>query len=131
MTIKNIGIIGAGTMGHGIALVCAKAGYDVTIHDVKDEYVKKGLASVEKFLTKSVEKGQAVLVAIAKDASPPEIVMHLPVLCKEKGIPCVEVPTKEELGVSAGIGVPTASVAIVKEGDAKNLLKEIKTALKM
>ena len=93
----------------------------------KSGKLRKGTNEV----TKSVEKGQAVLVAIAKDASPPEIVMHLPVLCKEKGIPCVEVPTKEELGVSAGIGVPTASVAIVKEGDAKNLLKEIKTALKM
>lgn len=58
MTIKKIGVIGAGTMGHGIALVCAKAGFDVTIHDVKDEYVKKGLTSIEKFLTKSVEKGK-------------------------------------------------------------------------
>jgi len=92
----------------------------------KSGKLKKGTNEV----TKSVEKGQALLVAIAKDASPPEIVMHLPVLCKEKGIPCVEVPTKEELGVSSGIGVPTASVAIVKEGDAKNLLKEIKASLK-
>jgi 3-hydroxybutyryl-CoA dehydrogenase len=58
MTLKHIGVIGAGTMGHGIALVCAKAGYDVTMHDVKDEYVKKGLASVEKFLARSVEKGK-------------------------------------------------------------------------
>jgi len=58
MTIKKIGVIGAGTMGHGIALVCAKAGYDVTIHDINDEYVKKGLSSVEKFLNKSVEKGK-------------------------------------------------------------------------
>ena len=58
MTIKKIGVIGAGTMGHGIALVCAKAGYDVTIHDIKDEYVRKGLSSVDKFLAKSVEKGK-------------------------------------------------------------------------
>lgn len=58
MSIKKIGIIGAGTMGHGIALVSAKAGYDVVLHDVKDEYVKKGLASVEKFVDKSVEKGK-------------------------------------------------------------------------
>ncbi len=58
MSIKKIGVIGAGTMGHGIALVCAKAGYDVTVHDMKDEYVKKGLASVDRFLAKSVEKGK-------------------------------------------------------------------------
>jgi len=58
MTIKKIGIVGAGTMGHGIALVAAKAGYEVVLHDIKDEYVKKGLGSVEKFVDKSVEKGK-------------------------------------------------------------------------
>jgi 3-hydroxybutyryl-CoA dehydrogenase len=58
MTIKKIGVIGAGTMGHGIALVCAKAGYDVTLNDIKEEFVKKGVASIEKFVEKSVEKGK-------------------------------------------------------------------------
>jgi len=61
MTIKKIGIIGAGTMGHGIALVAAKAGYEVVLHDIKDEYVKKGLGSIEKFVDKSVEKGKMTL----------------------------------------------------------------------
>jgi len=58
MTIKKIGIVGAGTMGHGIALVAAKAGFEVILHDIKDEYVKKGLGSIEKFVDKSVEKGK-------------------------------------------------------------------------
>ncbi len=58
MSIKKIGIIGAGTMGHGIALVAAKAGYDVILHDIKEDYVKKGVSSVEKFIDKSVEKGK-------------------------------------------------------------------------
>jgi 3-hydroxybutyryl-CoA dehydrogenase len=58
MNIKKIGVIGAGTMGHGIALVSAQAGYEVLLHDIKDEYVKKGLASIEKFIDKSVEKGK-------------------------------------------------------------------------
>ncbi len=58
MTIKKIGVIGAGTMGHGIALVGAKAGYDIVLHDIKDDYVKKGLSSIEKFIDKSVEKGK-------------------------------------------------------------------------
>ena len=58
MTIKKIGIIGAGTMGHGIALVSAKAGYDVILSDIKEEYVKKGLGSIEKFVDKSIEKGK-------------------------------------------------------------------------
>ena len=92
----------------------------------KSGKIRKGTNEV----TKSIEKDTAKLVAIAKDTSPPEILMHIPVLCKEKGIPCVEVPTREELGVAAGIGVPTASVAVVQEGDAKNLIKEIANAMK-
>ncbi|MBN1860075.1 MAG: 3-hydroxybutyryl-CoA dehydrogenase [Candidatus Thermoplasmatota archaeon] len=56
--MKKIGIIGAGTMGHGIALVSAKAGYEIVLHDIKEEFVKKGLSGIEKFLGKSVEKGK-------------------------------------------------------------------------
>jgi len=58
MAIKKIGVIGAGQMGHGIAMVAAKAGFDVTLRDIKDEYVKNGLSKIEKFLDKSIEKGK-------------------------------------------------------------------------
>jgi len=58
MHIKKIGIIGAGTMGHGIALVSAKAGYTVILHDIQDDYVKKGIASIERFIDKSIEKAK-------------------------------------------------------------------------
>lgn len=58
MAIKKIGVIGAGTMGHGISLVAAKAGFDVIIQDIKDEFVNKGLSRIEKFLNRSVEKGK-------------------------------------------------------------------------
>ena len=75
--------------------------------------------------TKAIERGTAKLVVIAKDVSPPEITMHLPLLGKEKGIPVVEVPSKEELGVAAGLSVPAVSIAIVQEGDAKAIVKEI------
>jgi ribosomal protein L7Ae-like RNA K-turn-binding protein len=51
--------------------------------------------------------------------------MHLPLLCKEKGIACVKVGSKEELGASAGLPVGTVAVAIIQEGDAKGLLKQI------
>ena len=76
--------------------------------------------------TKALERGTAKLVVIAKDVSPPEIVMHLPLLAKEKGVPCVTVGTKEELGTAAGLSVGTTAVVIINEGDAKNLLKELK-----
>lgn len=77
-------------------------------------------------VTKSLEKGEAKLVVVAKDVSPPEITMHIPLLAKEKGIDCVQVGSKEELGAAAGLHVSTAAVAIVKEGEAKNLVKKAK-----
>ena len=80
--------------------------------------------------TKVIEKGQAKLVAIAKDVSPAEITMHLPLLSEEKGVPCVQVPSKEELGAAAGLDVGTGAVVIVLEGDAKQLIKEIAEQLK-
>jgi len=83
--------------------------------------IKKGTNEV----TKAVEKGIAKLVIIAKDVNPPEITMHLPPLAKEKGIKCVEVPSKEELGAAAGLSVPAASVAIIEEGDAKDMIKQL------
>ena len=86
--------------------------------------IKKGTNEV----TKSIERGTAKLVVIAKDVTPPEITMHIPLLAKEKGIPCVEVNSKEELGTAAGIGVPTSAIAIIAEGDAKNIIKELKTS---
>jgi len=58
MNVKKIGIIGAGQMGHGIALVSAQAGFTVVLRDIKEEYVEKGKQRIEKFLTKSVEKGK-------------------------------------------------------------------------
>ena len=58
MNVKKIGIIGAGQMGHGIALVSAQAGFSVVLRDIKEEYVQKGKQRIEKFLTKSVEKGK-------------------------------------------------------------------------
>jgi len=66
------------------------------------------------------------VVVIAEDVNPPEIVMHLPPLCKEKGIPFVKVPSKQDLGSAAGLEVAAASVAIVDAGEGKNLLMEIK-----
>ncbi|NCN39330.1 MAG: 50S ribosomal protein L7ae [Candidatus Aenigmarchaeota archaeon CG_4_10_14_0_8_um_filter_37_24] len=75
--------------------------------------------------TKSIERGEAKLVVIAGDVQPPEITMHLPVLCKEKKIPYVHVPSKEELGRSTGINVGTAAATIVESGEGKSNLEEI------
>ena len=75
--------------------------------------------------TKALERGTAKLVVYAKDASPPEIVMHLPLLAKEKNIPCVEVPQKADLGSASGLPVATTAVAIIAEGEAKKVVEEV------
>ncbi|MEK6917037.1 MAG: ribosomal L7Ae/L30e/S12e/Gadd45 family protein [Nanoarchaeota archaeon] len=82
--------------------------------------IKKGTNEV----TKSIERGTAKLVIYAKDVNPPEVTMHIPLLCKEKGIPCVEVPSKEELGAAAGLQVGTSAIAISEPGEASSMVKE-------
>jgi large subunit ribosomal protein L7Ae len=75
--------------------------------------------------TKAIEKSQAQLVIIAEDIEPEEIAMHLPVLCDEKKIPYVYVPSKQELGRASGIDVQSAAIAIVDAGEAKDALNDI------
>lgn len=60
MVVKKIGVIGAGQMGHGIAQVAAQAGFEVILRDIKDEFVKKGIGRIDKFLSKSIEKGKLI-----------------------------------------------------------------------
>ena len=56
--IETVGVVGAGTMGNGIAQVAATAGYDVVMRDVDAEYVEAGLDDIERGLSKSVENGE-------------------------------------------------------------------------
>lgn len=58
MDIKKIGVVGAGTMGTGIAQVAAAAGFDVILHDVEEEFLKKSKARIDKSLAKLIEKGK-------------------------------------------------------------------------
>jgi len=58
MEIRKIGVVGAGTMGNGIAQVAAQIGLDVVMRDIEDSFVDSGLKSIDKFLSKSVEKGK-------------------------------------------------------------------------
>jgi len=83
--------------------------------------VRKGVNET----TKAVERGLAKLVLIAEDVDPPEVVMHLPLLCEEKKVPYLYVPSKKKLGEMAGIEVQASSVAIVDPGEAKDLVDEL------
>lgn len=53
---ETIGVIGAGTMGNGIAQVCARAGYSVVMRDVKEEFLERGLKTIDKSLQRDVDK---------------------------------------------------------------------------
>jgi large subunit ribosomal protein L7Ae len=84
--------------------------------------------------TKQVERGQAKLVVMAEDVTPEEILAHMPILCEEKNIPYTYVPSKDELGSAAGLGVSTSAVAIVNLGKDKagidNVVKKIESLKK-
>lgn len=58
MAIETVLVLGAGTMGSGIAQVCALAGCRVRLFDVKEELARKGIARIEQSLQKGVEKGK-------------------------------------------------------------------------
>ncbi|MFH1821476.1 MAG: 50S ribosomal protein L7Ae [Methanobacteriota archaeon] len=76
-------------------------------------------------VTKAIERKQAVLVVIAEDVEPAEIVAHLTPLSDEKGIPYVYVPSKRELGAAAGLDVGTSAIAIAEAGQATPVVQEI------
>ena len=101
------------------------AAYEALQIASKSGIVRKGTNEA----TKAVERAQAKLVVIAEDVDPPEVVAHLPLLCEERKIPYLFVPTKEKIGSALGIDVPCASACIIKEGDASGLIKEIITRL--
>ena len=77
-------------------------------------------------VTKAIERGVAKAVFYAADVEPKEIVAHLPVIAKEKGIPCFEVDSKQKLGIVAGVSVSASSIAVIEEGDADKDLEVLK-----
>ncbi len=67
MDVKKVGVVGAGTMGHGIAQVFAAAGYSVVLRDISDDLVSKGIAAIRKNLERMVAKEK--ISAAEKDAA--------------------------------------------------------------
>jgi 3-hydroxybutyryl-CoA dehydrogenase len=58
MSIQTIGVVGAGQMGNGIAHVAAACGLDVVMHDVQQDFVDRGLSTIDKNLQRGVDKGR-------------------------------------------------------------------------
>lgn len=89
--------------------------YDIVEKAAKTGKVDKGVNEV----TKAVERGVAKFVVVASDIDPKELTMHLPILCKEKGIKFAEADSREKLGISVGINRPTAAIAIIELGEVE------------
>ncbi len=83
--------------------------------------VKKGVNET----TKSIERKTAQFVILASDVTPEEVVIHIPMLCKEHNIPYAFVPTKKDLGLAIGIEVGTSAVAVENAGGATEKLQDI------
>jgi len=78
--------------------------------------------------TKTLNRGIAELIILAGDTDPIEILLHLPLLCEDKNVPYVFVPSKTALGRAAGVSRPVIAVSIIsKDGsDLESKLNELK-----
>jgi len=83
--------------------------------------IKKGVNEA----TKAIERKTAQFVVVAGDVTPEEVVIHLPMLCKEHNIPYAFVPSKKDLGGAIGIQVGTSAVAVENAGPASEKLADI------
>lgn len=95
--IRSVAILGAGTMGHGIAQVCAAAGFDTALFDVRDELVQAGLSKIRDNLDKGVAKGK--VSADERDAALGRLCGSADFIAAVRGVDVVieAVPEKIEL----------------------------------
>ncbi len=103
----------------------AEAGYEALRQARQTGKIRKGTNET----TKAIERNQAKLVIIAEDVEPPEVVAHLPLLCDERKVPYIFVPTKAQMGPALGIDVGTAAACIVEPGEAQGMVDQIVNAL--
>lgn len=96
--------------------------YNIVEKARKTGKVDKGVNEV----TKAIERSVAKLVVYATDVEPKEIVQHLSAICKEKNILCIEVDSKQKLGLAVGISVNTSAVAVIDVGDAEKDISNLK-----
>mmetsp|Transcript_9537 Transcript_9537/g.10869 ORF Transcript_9537/g.10869 Transcript_9537/m.10869 type:complete len:138 (-) Transcript_9537:700-1113(-) len=119
-TEKGISIIAKPLAGEKLAKKTLK----VIKKASKQKLIRRGVKEVQKALRKK-EKG---LCVIAGDISPIDVISHLPVLCEEKDVPYIYVPSKAELGVAGSTKRPTSCIMIVpkKDWDSKEDFDELK-----
>ncbi|HEX8178488.1 MAG TPA: 3-hydroxybutyryl-CoA dehydrogenase [Pyrinomonadaceae bacterium] len=124
-----IGVIGAGTMGNGIAQVCARAGYTVVMRDVTDELLQRGRAAIERSLQRDVDKARLAeaekqtiiervqLTTNLNDLKDAQFVIEA--VTEDVGVKANIFRTLDELtGADAILASNTSSISITKLGAA-------------
>ncbi|XP_015121295.1 H/ACA ribonucleoprotein complex subunit 2-like protein [Diachasma alloeum] len=89
-------------------------------------YLRNGLKDVQKHL----RKGEKGILIFAGDVFPIEIMCHLPVVCEDKEIPYVYVPTKQDIGTAMGVKRGSLMVLIKEHEDYKDEFEAVKVAIK-
>jgi 3-hydroxybutyryl-CoA dehydrogenase len=97
MTYATVAVVGAGTMGAGIAQVCAQAGSSVVLQDITDEFVQKGLGRIRDSLQKGVDKGKVTAVQRDDVLSRITTTTDRAAACRGAGLVIEAVPEKLEL----------------------------------
>ena len=80
-----------------------------------NKQLRKGANEV----TKTLNRSTAEMVLIAGDADPIEIVMHLPLLCEDKNVPYIFVPSRAALGRACGVSRPVIACSITKKDNSR------------
>uniref|UniRef100_A0A6B2LQP6 Ribosomal protein eL8/eL30/eS12/Gadd45 domain-containing protein n=1 Tax=Arcella intermedia TaxID=1963864 RepID=A0A6B2LQP6_9EUKA len=114
---------------HPKAYPLADSDLTITILDLISQAANyKQLRKGANEATKTLNRGLAELIVMAADAEPIEIVLHLPLLCEDKNVPYVFVPSKAALGRACGVTRPLIACSITSsEGsDIKEQLENLK-----
>lgn len=97
MEVKTIGVIGAGTMGRGIAYAAALGGYDTILEDVMPEMLRRGLAYIEEALAEGVSRGKIEAAAREKALERVRTSSSVESVCREADLLIEAVPEEMEL----------------------------------
>ena len=126
MTIQTITICGAGTMGHGIAQVCAQHGFKVRLYDIQEEYVQRGKNNIVKNLDKGIERGKVTLESKENCLQNLICTTDLHIACKDTDLVIEAIPEKLDLkhelfqkieslvSPTCILGTNTSSISITK-----------------
>ncbi|XP_039631365.1 H/ACA ribonucleoprotein complex subunit 2-like protein [Polypterus senegalus] len=86
----------------------------------KMKQIRRGVKEVQKF----INKGEKGIVVLAGDTLPIDVYCHIPVLCEDKSIPYVYIPSKVDLGSSAGSKRPTCVLMIKQHDDYQDAYEQ-------